>query len=84
MKFNLNTLSNKTILFLNMHVIGKINGINSLLDINEDNINDIVDFIVHTYEIPLAEDQMEHKVFDKQLLDDATDVVTDITTQPWW
>ena len=53
-------------------------------NVTDDNISNIVDFIVDNYEIPLAQAKENGECVDENLLDLAASVVTEITTNPDW
>ena len=53
-------------------------------NVTDDNISNIVDFIVDNYEIPLAQAKENGERIDENLLDLAASVVTEITTNPDW
>ncbi len=52
--------------------------------IEEDNIADIVNYIIDNYEVPLAQAKEAGETIDDALLIMATDVVTEITSHPEW
>ena len=51
-----------------------------ITEINEDNQDDIVDFVVDYYEVPLAQSKEDGIDYDKKLLDIAAKTVTEITS----
>lgn len=53
-------------------------------NVTDDNISDIVDFIVDNYEIPLAQAKENGECVDESLLDLAASVITEITTDSDW
>lgn len=53
-------------------------------NITEDNIAEIIDYIVDNYEVPLAQAKEAGEIIDENLLAMATDVVTEITSKPKW
>ncbi len=52
--------------------------------ITDDNLQEIVDFISGNYEIPLAQAKEHGEIIDENLLELATSVITEITTNPNW
>lgn len=68
-------LSNKSMEFLEREVFPKMN----ITNITEDNARLIVDYIVDNYEVPLSQIEEPIEIADKQLLETASNVVTEIT-----
>lgn len=66
--------------FIEKFVLGKL-GYSS---INDDNIAEIVDYIVDNIEVPLAQAKEAGESIDENLLTTATAVVTEITSKPEW
>ncbi|MGM9972276.1 MAG: hypothetical protein ACI35W_07690 [Anaeroplasmataceae bacterium] len=52
--------------------------------INEENISEIVDYIIDNYEVPLAQAKEAGESIDDDLLNTATAVVTEITSRHDW
>lgn len=52
--------------------------------INDDNIAEIVNYIVDNIEVPLAQAKEAGESIDENLLSTATAVVTEITSKPEW
>ncbi len=52
--------------------------------ITEDNISEIVDFILDNYEVPLAQAKEAGEIIDDDLLNTAAAVVTEITSRADW
>lgn len=73
-------LSQKSIAFIEQYVLPQM----GIEIVTEDNISDIVDFIVDSFEIPLAQAKESGECIDDNLLDLAASVVTEITTNPDW
>jgi hypothetical protein len=73
-------LSQKSTNFINEKVLPIL----KFDDINEDNLQEIVDFISDNYEIPLAQAKESGEVIDEELLELAASVITEITTNPEW
>ena len=67
----------KTENFIKLYVLPKL-GYNS---INENNISEIVDFIIDNYEVPLAQAKEAGEIIDDDLLNAATSIVTEITSR---
>ena len=55
-----------------------------LYSINDDNLQEIVDYISDNYEIPLAQAKDSGETIDEELLELAASVITEITTNPEW
>lgn len=70
----------KTENFIKLYVLPKL-GYNS---INENNISEIVDFIIDNYEVPLAQAKEAGEIIDDDLLNAATSIVTEITSRSDW
>ncbi len=66
--------------FIEKYILGRL-GYTSITD---DNIAEIVDFIIDNFEIPLAQAKESGESVDENLLTMATDVVTEITSNPEW
>lgn len=52
--------------------------------ITDDNIADIVNYIIDNFEVPLAQAKEAGEKIDEDLLKLATDVITEITFNPEW
>ncbi len=52
--------------------------------IEEDNIVEIVNYIIDNFEVPLAQAKEAGDAIDETLLKAASDVVTEITSLPEW
>lgn len=52
--------------------------------ITDDNIAEIVDYIIDNYEVPLAQAQEAGEIIDNDLLKLASSVVTEITSRSDW
>ena len=52
--------------------------------INDDNLQEIIDYISDNYEIPLAQAKESDETIDDVLLELAASVITEITTNPEW
>lgn len=52
--------------------------------ITDDNISEIVDFIIDTYEVPLAQAKEAGEKIDENLFNIATNSVTEITSRADW
>ena len=52
--------------------------------INDDNLQEIIDYISDNYEIPLAQAKESDETIDEVLLELAASVITEITTNPEW
>ena len=73
-------LSQKSIAFIAEHVLPEI----GMDNVTDDNISEIVDFIVENFEVPLAQAKENGEGIDENLLELAASVVTEITTNPEW
>ena len=73
-------LSQKSNDFIIKNVLPGLN----LDSINEDNLQEIVDYISDNYEIPLAQAKDSGETIDEELLELAASVITEITTNPEW
>ncbi len=52
--------------------------------IEEDNIAEIVNYIIDNFEVPLAQAKEAGDIIDEVILKTASDVVTEITSQSDW
>ncbi len=52
--------------------------------INDENIYEIVNYIIDNFEVPLAQAKEAGESIDETLLKNATEIVTEITSQPEW
>lgn len=66
--------------FINNYVLSKL-GYDSISD---DNIAEIVDYIIDKYEVPLAQAKEAGEKIDEELLELASSVVTEITSRTDW
>lgn len=66
--------------FIKYKVLPKL-GYDSITD---DNIAEIVDYIIDNYEVPLAQAQEAGEIIDNHLLKLASSVVTEITSRSDW
>lgn len=73
-------LSQKSKDFIIKNVLPGLN----LDSMNEDNLQEIVDYISDNYEIPLAQAKDSGETIDEELLELAASVITEITTNPEW
>ena len=73
-------LSQKSTDFIIKNVLPSLN----LDSMNEDNLQEIVDYISDNYEIPLAQAKDSGETIDEELLELAASVITEITTNPEW
>lgn len=72
--------SKKTESFINNYVLSKL-GYDSISD---DNIVEIVDYIIDNYEVPLAQAKEAGEKIDEEMLELASSVVTEITSRTDW
>lgn len=73
-------ISKKSNDFINKYVLPNI----EYDEINNDNIDEIVDFIIDNFEVPLAQAKEAGETIDEALLIEATNVVTEITSSSDW
>lgn len=73
-------LSKKSLSFIEKNVLHNL----GLESVTMDNLKDIVDFISDNYEIPLAQAKEAGEPIDEDLLELASSVITEITTNPDW
>ena len=73
-------LSQKSTDFIINNVLPEL----KLDSINDDNLQEIVDYISDNYEIPLAQAKDSGETIDEELLELAASVITEITTNPEW
>ena len=66
--------------FINNYVLSKL-GYDSISD---DNISEIVDYIIDNYEVPLAQAKDAGEKIDEEMLELASSVVTEITSRTDW
>lgn len=66
--------------FINNYVLSKL-GYDSISD---DNISEIVDYIIDNYEVPLAQAKEAGEKIDEEMLELASSVVTEITSRTDW
>lgn len=66
--------------FINNYVLSKL-GYDSISD---DNIVEIVDYIIDNYEVPLAQAKEAGEKIDEEMLELASSVVTEITSRTDW
>lgn len=72
--------SKKAESFINNYVLSKL-GYDSISD---DNIVEIVDYIIDNYEVPLAQAKEAGEKIDEEMLELALSVVTEITSRTDW
>ena len=72
--------SKKAESFINNYVLSKL-GYDSISD---DNIVEIVDYIIDNYEAPLAQAKEAGEKIDEEMLELASSVVTEITSRTDW
>lgn len=72
--------SKKAESFINNYVLSKL-GYDSISD---DNIVEIVDYIIDNYEVPLAQAKEACEKIDEEMLELASSVVTEITSRTDW
>ena len=72
--------SKKTENFINNYVLSKL-GYDSISD---ENIAEIVDYIIDNYEVPLAQAKEAGEKIDEEMLELASSVVTEITSRTDW
>lgn len=72
--------SKKAESFINNYVLSKL-GYDS---ISNDNIVEIVDYIIDNYEVPLAQAKEAGEKIDEEMLELASSVVTEITSRTDW
>lgn len=72
--------SKKAESFINNYVLSKL-GYDSISD---DNIVEIVDYIIDNYEVPLAQAKETGEKIDEEMLELASSVVTEITSRTDW
>ncbi len=72
--------SKKAEKFINNYVLSKL-GYDSISD---DNIAEIVDYIIDNYEVPLAQAKEAGEKIDEEMLELASSVVTEITSRTDW
>ena len=73
-------LSKKSLSFIEKNVLHNL----GLESVTMDNLKDIVDFISDNIEIPLAQAKEAGESIDEDLLESASSVITEITTNPDW
>lgn len=66
--------------FINNYVLSKL-GYDSISD---ENIAEIVDYIIDNYEVPLAQAKEAGEKIDEEMLELASSVVTEITSRTDW
>lgn len=66
--------------FIEKYILNRL-GFTSITD---DNIAEIVDYIIDNFEVPLAQAKEAGENIDENLLSMATEVVTEITSAPEW
>lgn len=72
--------SKKAESFINNYVLSKL-GYDSISD---DNIVEIVDYIIDNYEVPLAQAKEAGEKIDEEMLELASSVATEITSRTDW
>lgn len=73
-------LSQKSLSFIENNVLHDL----GLKCITTENLQEIVDFISDNFEIPLAQAKEAGEPIDEDLLELASSVITEITTNPDW
>ena len=73
-------LSQKSTDFIIKNVLPEL----KLDSINDDNLQEIIDYISDNYEIPLAQAKESGETIDEVLLELAASVITEITTNSEW
>ncbi len=73
-------LTKKSADFIRQHILGKM----GYIEISEENIAEVVDYIIENIEVPLAQAQEAGEAIDEELLELATQVVTEITSDENW
>ncbi len=66
--------------FIEEYVLKELN----YTKVDEENVAEIVDYIIDNFEVPLAQAKEAGEVIDENLLKRATNVVTEITSNPKW
>ncbi len=66
--------------FINNYVLSKLD----YDSISDDNIAEIVDYIIDNYEAPLAQAKEAGEKIDEEMLELASSVVTEITSRTDW
>lgn len=72
--------SKKAESFINNYVLSKL----AYDSISDDNIVEIVDYIIDNYEVPLAQAKEAGEKIDEEMLELASSVVTEITSRTDW
>jgi len=72
--------SKKAESFINNYVLSKL----AYDSISDDNIVEIVDYIIDNYEVPLAQAKEVGEKIDEEMLELASSVVTEITSRTDW
>lgn len=72
--------SKKAESFINNYVLSKL----CYDSISDDNIVEIVDYIIDNYEVPLAQAKEAGEKIDEEMLELASSVVTEITSRTDW
>ena len=72
--------SKKAESFINNYVLSKL----GYYSISDDNIVEIVDYIIDNYEVPLAQAKEAGEKIDEEMLELASSVVTEITSRTDW
>lgn len=72
--------SKKAESFINNYVLSKL-GYDSISD---DNIVEIIDYIIDNYDVPLAQAKEAGEKIDEEMLELASSVVTEITSRTDW
>lgn len=72
--------SKKAESFINNYVLSKL----CYDSISDDNIVEIVDYIIDNYEVPLAQAKEVGEKIDEEMLELASSVVTEITSRTDW
>ena len=72
--------SKQTMEFIEVEVLPKL----KLEKIDDDNIGQIIDYIIEQYEIPLSQAQEAGEEIDVELLELVSSIVTEVTNDPDW
>ncbi len=74
------TITKKSKEFIEKYVFNNM----GYTEINDDNIAEIIDYIVDNIEVPLAQAKEAGDSIDEDMLNAATSVVAEITSNPEW
>ncbi|MGN0819282.1 MAG: hypothetical protein ACI4M6_02670 [Christensenellaceae bacterium] len=73
-------LTKKSESFIEQYVLNEL----GYTGVEDDNIAEIVNYIIDNFEVPLSQAKEAGETVDEELLKTATDVVTEITSDPEW